>query len=125
MRMPMPSRPIPNRMPNILEGGHMHRLQRTALVLSAGLLIAIPSAVLHADMEPTDCTEYARGEQTGQMYELIGQVEITDEVEVNAVWEFFGFAVSRSVTYNEGTYEGEDGQVITVNCSTGDVTSNK
>lgn len=95
----------------------------SACALAVGLnLLAVGG--LHAD--PSDCTEWAVGGQTGDLYRLTGQSEVTEtqtlSLEGGTCGLSAGGETTYSVTYNVGHYVNQQTQAqVDVNCSTGEV----
>lgn len=89
------------------------------------MLTALAGPRLFAD--PSDCPDWARGEQTGDLYELEmqGTRTVTTSFTVDAgAGCGLGAEATRTTTdtFNVGTYRNQsNGQRVQVNCSTGQV----
>ncbi|HEX9728485.1 MAG TPA: hypothetical protein VGA37_08280 [Gemmatimonadales bacterium] len=95
-------------------------------------LSAVWAPRLFAD--PTSCSENAIGGQTGNEYELVGESLVTVTTTttirrgISLIWGLITLSgyeeetTTTSVTYYEGTYSDGNGNTVTVNCSTGQVT---
>lgn len=95
-----------------------------ACALAVGLnFLGVTAAVA----DPSDCTETAIGGQTGSVYTLIGQSEVTETRTFTldaggGCGLGAGTEVTYEETYNVGTYTNGT-QTVRVNCSTGQVIS--
>ncbi len=87
----------------------------TSRTIAATLALTLSAGALYA--EATDCSQNLTGAQTGMSYTLIGQSEVTYTVNagVSAGVEAGG---EYSETINKGYYQGSDGRIVAVNCST-------
>lgn len=93
-----------------------------ACALAVGLNF-LTVAVAAAD--PSDCTEWAVGGQTGSLYHLTGQSTVTETHTLSLEGGGCGLLsggteVTYQETYNVGTYTNGT-STVRVNCSTGQV----
>lgn len=75
---------------------------------------------------PTECTEWARGGQTGDLYRLQSQftrtVTTTRSLDIGVCGASVGGTVSTADTFNVGNYVNQvTNESVQVNCSTGEV----
>lgn len=75
---------------------------------------------------PTECTEWARGGQTGDLYHLEGQfsrtVTTSRSLDVGVCGAGVGGSASTADTFNVGIYVNQEThRTVNVNCSTGEV----
>ncbi len=75
---------------------------------------------------PTECTEWARGGQTGDLYHLQSQfsrtVTTSTSLDIGICGASVEGSVSTSDTFNVGIYENQEThESVQVNCSTGEV----
>jgi hypothetical protein len=96
----------------------MNRLRTLAYAVA---LLGLSGAPLWA--QASQCAEAARGGQTGDSYRLIGQSQVTVQLDAKLGGTCVG-SVGGSVTetYNVGYYQNQETlRVARVNCSTGEV----
>lgn len=97
------------------------RLVRACIAALALSLMAVPLAAA-----PSECSDWAVGEQTGDLYKLTGTSTrtVTTEVtlEAGGCGGKVGTTTTTQETFNVGYYKDtKTGAQVAVNCSTGQV----